>query len=221
MSKPSVRWLMLCTIILAIVLVPYFLFGQQIEEWTRVFLESASQQRGWVGAVLSLLLAVDILLPIPSSLVSTACGLFLGILGGTLASWAGMTLSCVAGFYLAHSGRPAVRRLMGEKELGRLQLLSERFGDWAIVICRPVPVLAETSVLFAGMSGMPAGRFMLLSALANLGISVVYATVGAFSATVNSFLLAFAASVLVPLTVMLLTRRARPLPARADEHSSH
>ena len=66
--------------------------------------------------------------------------------------------------------------------------MRHRFGEWVIVVSRPIPVLAEASVLFAGLSGMPASRFLLLSTLSNLGISAVYAAVGAFSASTNSFL---------------------------------
>jgi uncharacterized membrane protein YdjX (TVP38/TMEM64 family) len=198
---------------LLLILGPFFLWGAQIEAWTAHLLESAAPQRSLVAALLGLLLAVDILLPIPSSLVSTACGVFAGIAGGTLVSWTGMTLSCVAGYWLARSGRPVVRRLMGERELERLQVLSARFGDWVLIICRPVPVLAEAAVLLAGMSEMRPGRFLLMAALANLGISAVYATVGALAASVNSFLVAFAAAILLPLAAMLLSKThpiARP-----------
>jgi hypothetical protein len=48
---------------------------------------------------------------------------------------------------------------------------------------------------------------MLLSTLSNLGVSAVYAAVGAFSATVNSFLFAFGGSILVPLVAMILAKR--------------
>jgi len=53
---------------------------------------------------------------------------------------------------------------------------------------------------------MPMHQFLLLSTLSNLGISAVYAAVGAFSATVNSFLFAFGGSILVPLVAMILTK---------------
>lgn len=208
--KSLVSWSLLGTVILLLILGPFFLWGGQIEDWTAHFLETAAPQRGLVATVLGLLLAVDVLLPIPSSLVSTACGLFVGVVGGTLVSWAGMTISCAAGYWLARSGRPAVRRLLGERELQRLQVLGARFGDWVVIICRPVPVLAEAAVLLAGMSGMRPRRFLLMVALANLGISAVYATVGALAATVNSFLVAFAAAILLPLAALLLSKR-RPL----------
>jgi len=207
LSQSTYRWVLLSTGVLAIILVPFFLFGEQIETWTESFLESASNQSTWVALVLGSLLATDILVPVPSSLTSTAAGFFLGLAGGTATSLAGMTVSCVVGYWLgARFGRPVANRLVGEQELARLEKLSQRFGDWVIVVTRAVPVLAEASALFAGISGMPMHQFLLLSTLSNLGISAVYAAVGAFSATVNSFLFAFGGSILVPLLAMILTK---------------
>jgi uncharacterized membrane protein YdjX (TVP38/TMEM64 family) len=207
LSQSTYRWVLLSTGVLAIILVPFFLFGEQIETWTESFLESASDQSTWVALVLGSLLATDILVPVPSSLTSTAAGFFLGLAGGTATSLAGMTVSCVVGYWLgARFGRPVANRLVGEQELARLEKLSQRFGDWVIVVTRAVPVLAEASVLFAGISGMPMRQFLLLSTLSNLSISAVYAAVGAFSATVNSFLFAFGGSILVPLVAMILTK---------------
>lgn len=205
--RNAYRWLLLCTAILALILIPFFLFGDQIETWTDNFLRSASDQSGLVAIVLGLLLASDILLPVPSSMVSTATGFFLGFMRGIITSLAGMTVCCIAGFWLgAKFGRPIACRLVGNNELKRLEKMSHHFGEWVIVVSRPIPVLAEASVLFAGISGMSAYRFLLLSTLSNLGISAVYAAVGAFSATINSFLLAFAGSILVPLIAIVIMK---------------
>jgi uncharacterized membrane protein YdjX (TVP38/TMEM64 family) len=207
LSQSTYRWVLLSTGVLAIILIPFFLFGEQIETWTESFLQSASEQSTWVALVLGSLLATDILMPVPSSLTSTAAGFFLGLAGGTVTSLAGMTVSCVVGYWLgARFGRPVANRLVGEQELARLEKLSQRFGDRVIVVTRAVPVLAEAAVLFAGISGMPMHQFLVLSTLSNLGISAVYAAVGAFSATVNSFLFAFGGSILVPLVAMILTK---------------
>lgn len=202
------RWLLLALIILAFILVPFLLLADAIEMWTQHFLESAGERSALVAAVLGTLLASDILLPVPSSVVSTAAGLFLGFTGGMMTSLVGMTLSCGVGFWLgARFGRPIASRLVGSSELQRLEDISRRVGDWLIVVARPVPVLAEASILFAGMSRMPTYRFMLLTTLSNLGISAVYAGIGALSATLNSFLLAVAGSTLVPLLAIMIMRR--------------
>ena len=59
-------------------------------------------------------------------------------------------------------------------------------------------MIAETSVVFAGMSKMPLPQFLLIASLSNLGISLAYAGIGAYSLSSNSFLLAFLASIAVP-----------------------
>jgi uncharacterized membrane protein YdjX (TVP38/TMEM64 family) len=201
------RWSLLAGLIFAIILVPFIFFGSQLETWTENFVHSATGYPGWIAAVLGSLLAVDILLPLPSSLISTAAGFLLGLVRGTITSWVGMTASCIIGFWLGKKyGRSAASKIVGESELERLEALSRRVGNWVIVIARPVPVLAEASVLFAGISGMPTGQFLLLTTLSNLGISAVYAVVGALSANANSFLLAFAGSIIIPLVAMLLSK---------------
>ena len=159
---------------------------------------------------LGLLLASDILLPIPSSLASTACGLLFGVVTGAAISLADMTVSCVLGYWLgAVCGRSLIGRWVGCEDLARLDALTARAGDWAVVVARPVPVLAEASVLVAGIGGMPFRRFLVLSGLANLGISVIYAVAGAFAATTHSFLLAVLAAIAVPWLAM------RGLPRRS------
>ncbi|MBN2005069.1 MAG: VTT domain-containing protein [Anaerolineae bacterium] len=215
-SNPTVRWSILIIVIFAIILIPFMLFGEQIEAWTDIFIATMAERKAIVALVLGGLLASDIFVPVPSSLVSTAAGALLGLIPGMLASWAGMTISCVIGFWVGDKfGRPAAERFVGADELDRLERLSQRYGYWAILVSRPVPMLAEASVLFAGISHMPWWRFMLLSALSNLGVSAVYAVVGALSANVNSFLLAFFGAILIPALAMWLMNRQTPKRAKS------
>jgi len=201
-------WLLLGALLLAFILLPFFLFGAQIETWTRAFLESAASRPLLIAMVLGGLLATDILLPVPSSVVSTAAGLLLGFVGGMLTSLVGMIISCVAGFWLgARFGRPLADRMVGAGELCWLEEKGRRLGDWVVVVARPIPVLAEASVILAGMSRMRTHRFMMLTTLSNLGVSAVYAAIGALSATINSFLLAMAGSILVPWLAMIIYKR--------------
>jgi len=217
-GRSTHRWLLLCTLVFAMILVPFLLFGERIENWTEDFVQSASGQPVWVATVLGSLLAVDILMPIPSSLVSTAAGFLLGLMRGMTVSLVGMIVSCIIGYWLgAKFGRPIADRLVGSDELNRLENMSRRLGDWVIVASRPVPMLAEASVLFAGIGRMSLYRFLLLSTLSNLAISATYAAVGAFSATVNSFLLAFAGSILFPAIAMLATGKTGEQDQEKDQ----
>jgi uncharacterized membrane protein YdjX (TVP38/TMEM64 family) len=220
-GRRALRWTGLAGAVFALVLTPFLLFGARMEAWTAAVLATGAERPREVALVVVLLLAGDVLLPVPSSLVGTAAGFFLGFAGGTLTVLAGMTLGSLAAYALGRfSGRALARRLVGERETARLRALWDRFGDGAVVVARPVPVLAEASAVFAGIGGMAPGRFLALSTLSNLGIAAAYAAVGRFSARADSFLLVFAAAVLLPGAALLLARLARSPAAPRVEVSS-
>ena len=178
--KMIIRWLALTCVVLALILVPFALFEETVTQWAREWL--ARPQAPWVlGAGIAAMLAADVVLPIPSSLVSLGAGVLLGFGGGMLASGIGMTLGCVVGYWIGQRGarRPA-ERLLGAVEMARLERAQRRWGAWMVFLMRPVPVLAEASVVFAGMGAMRFSRFLLMTTLANVAISGVYAWLGAF-----------------------------------------
>lgn len=200
------KWIIFVLVILLIILIPFMIFGDSIENWTNYFLNSSPSEL-LVAIVVGGLLSIDILIPVPSSIVSTAGGYFLGFILGTLVSFLGMTVSCIIGYMLgAKLGNPISEKLVGESELSKLEGLQSRYGDWIIITSRAVPILAESSVLVAGIGRMSLKRFFLLTLLSNLGISIAYATIGAYSANVNSFLLAFAGAIVLPAIAMIVLK---------------
>ena len=110
------------------------------------------------------------------------------------------------GYALGARASGLARRFVGEAGLTRAERLLTRYGDWTIVICRPVPVLAEASVIFAGLVGTPFTHFVRADGPLNLGIAVGYAAFGAFSMSVDSFLVAFLGALLIPGVVMGIAR---------------
>jgi uncharacterized membrane protein YdjX (TVP38/TMEM64 family) len=204
--KSIFKWVILALAIFLIILIPFLLWGESIENWTNYFLAS-STSKIITGIVIGTLLSVDILAPVPSSLVSTAGGYFLGFGLGFLVSTTGMTVSCIIGYFLgANVGSPISKRLLGANELSKLEKIQNKYADWIIILSRAVPVLAETSVITAGIGRVPFRRFILLILLSNLGISFVYAAIGAYSAHINSFLLAFSGAVVIPATAIFILK---------------
>ena len=195
------RWTILSLILVAMVLVPFFLFEEQFNAFA-ADLASGEGPRWLAGGGIFALLALDVFLPVPSSIVSTAAGVLLGLAGGAAVVFAGMMTACLIGYAIGARGSGLARRLVGEQGLARAAELARRHGDWALVGCRPVPVLAEASVVFAGLVKAPFGRFVWLTAASNLGIAIGYAAIGAFSMRVESFLLAFLGAMMVPAIAM-------------------
>jgi uncharacterized membrane protein YdjX (TVP38/TMEM64 family) len=212
----AIRWTAFGLLLLAFILVPFALFGVRLEEWSVAFLDGSRADAWLTRMLVTGLLAVDIVLPVPSSAVSTFAGASLGFWDGFLTSTAGMSLGCAGGYAVARFvGRTASARLVGENQLRRLEAGFERWGDWMLITTRAVPVLAEASTLVAGVGRTPFARFVVVTTLANAGISAVYSAVGAYAANTSSFLLALSAAVLVPGVMLIISARgAWRSPAR-------
>jgi uncharacterized membrane protein YdjX (TVP38/TMEM64 family) len=154
------------------------------------------------------LLSADVLLPVPSSMVSTASGYLLGFWQGLAASWLGMTLACLIGYGIGRFAKPLAIRIVGEEDLERFS--HHEAGAWVVAGSRAVPVLAEASVIVCGMAARPLGRFLFVCCLADLGLSVAYAAIGAWALHTQSFLLAFVGALLVPwIAIRLFGKRKR------------
>lgn len=199
------RWAVIWVVLIGLVLVPFFLFEAEFNAFAARM--TSGDRAAWLASTSIFgLLALDVILPVPSSIVSTAAGVLLGFWRGAAIVWTGMMVACLIGYALGARASGLARRFVGADGLQRADRLVQRYGDWTIVMCRPVPVLAEASVIFAGLVGAPFARFLTLAALANLGIALGYAAFGAFSMSVDSFLVAFLGALIIPGVVMALAK---------------
>lgn len=211
------RWSLFTSIVLALVLVPFLLFEESTARLSEALLQGSSGGVS-VGVAVVLLLASDLVAPVPSSLVATASGLLLGLVPGMAATWVGMQSGALAGYGVGRwAGRRVAARIVGESELQRGARAYARWGGLFLIASRAVPVLAEGSVVIAGVASMPLLRFFGCVGMSNLAIAAVYAGVGAYVRDVNTFLMAFAASILLPGFLMLAHRA---LAARAARRSA-
>jgi uncharacterized membrane protein YdjX (TVP38/TMEM64 family) len=208
-TRIGIKWILLTSAILILLLIPFVLFGDPLDNWTNSFFQSEPSKL-IASLVIGSLLSIDVIAPVPSSILSTAGGYFLGFISGTLISLVGMTISCLIGYWIGTKfGRPAAIRFVDTKEISRFESLQKKYGDWIIIISRSIPLLAETSVLFAGIGRMKFRRFIFMVTISNLGISMVYAAVGTYSAHINSFLLAFAAAIIFPGVMIVILKNKK------------
>ena len=196
------RWVVLIGLLFALIIIPFLIFEKQFWELGTWLAEGHAS--GWASATtIAALLALDVFLPVPSSIVSTGAGVLLGFWRGTAVIWIGMTVGCAIGYAFGARAAIAARKLVGADGLTRAGRVMDRYGPWALVVCRPIPVLAESSVVFAGLVRTPVGPFIWLTTLSNLGIALAYAAVGAYSMHVQSFLLTFLGALALPGVAML------------------
>lgn len=195
----SLRWGAMAVLVVAGILVPFLLFGDALTDGVLAAI-TAVRGKPWLGGGLIVaLLAVDALLPVPSSLLSVAAGSLFGWQLGWLVIWCGMTLGCILGYAVgARAARDLAPRVFTRGELDHAQRLFTDVGPVTLIVTRAIPVLSEASTLFAGGARMPFGAFIVATSVANAGVAAAYAGVGAAVATSGSFLIAFLGLVSIP-----------------------
>jgi uncharacterized membrane protein YdjX (TVP38/TMEM64 family) len=178
--------------------------------------------RGQVGVALAVagLLAVDVLLPIPSSLVMALAGKLLGPVTGGLAACLGAGLSAAIGYGACRwGGERAFRRLVGDRDTARLRAWFERYGVYAIVLSRPVPMLTEILSCLAGLAAMPVRPFALAAALGTVPICFVYSYVGSRGDLRDPWPAIWIALVIPALGWLFVRRLHRPPTAPEPPHA--
>lgn len=217
-------WLGATSLLIVIITIGFLLFESQMKTIAGEVINT-SQATYATAFILMLLLASDIFLPVPSSLLSTASGALFGILPGTFWSWLGMNVGCAIAYAVGIKlGAPVLRRFSGAESMVRAQELIRRYGYWGLVLARPVPVLAETTAIIAGMGRMPLRLFVPAATLSNLGISFAYSTAGAILPTIAVFWV-FVGAVSLPVLVwtvgMVTSRRKLPSDSLSQRGQRH
>jgi len=159
-------------------------------------------------------LALDTLLPVPSSLLMLLNGKILGFFFGTLVSFGSSLLSSVFGFYLGRSANPYFDKFFSAQDKAYSNNFFRKFGNTAITISKALPILSEAISFVAGTTSLPFKTFLLYSAIGHLMVSTVYAYLGSFSNTINSGLITviiIVATVLFSWVVQLILKNKHNL----------
>jgi uncharacterized membrane protein YdjX (TVP38/TMEM64 family) len=143
------------------------------------------------------LLIADVVLPVPSSIVMVAHGALFGVLWGTTLSLVGSVGAAVFGFAIGRRGGKLLERAVTPAERERASSILERWGTLAIIVTRPVPLLAETVAIMAGASSMSWRAIILASIAGSLPMALLYALTGAAVADLQNTALMFGVVLLV------------------------
>jgi membrane protein DedA with SNARE-associated domain len=100
----------------------------------------------------------------------------------------------LVGFGMGRRGGPLLTRIVSPQERAAAERLLARWGVLAILVTRPVPLLAETVAVLAGASSLGWRAAMLAALAGSSPIALIYALTGAAIVT-GSDALVFAAVV--------------------------
>ena len=188
-------------------LVPFLIWGDGLEQaFTQAGAVAWLRSYGaWAWAAALVLLTVDLLLPLPATIIIAALGLLYGpVVGGLLGAGGAFLSGAVAYGLCRWYGRGAARWILGDEDLARGERLFARAGGWLVALSRWLPILPEVVACMAGLTRMPARAFFVALTCGTVPLGFTFAAIGA--AGVDRPLLALAVSAVVPVLLWVLVR---------------
>ena len=163
----------------------------------------------WIGVGL---LVADIVLPVPSSVVMLAHGTLFGVVPGACLSLLGRAGNAVVGVLIGRGAgdvlsRRSVRRSAADG--GKGAELVGRWGLAAVVLTRPIPVLAESTLVAAAAMGLSPAAVIGAAIVGGVPEAVLYAVAGDVAAS-------YANGAIVFVAVILLAAGAAAAGARIE-----
>lgn len=175
------RFVLLFVVLVAIVLIPFFIWGDTLmaffsAEGSIAWLNTYGQ---WAWAIAILLLVADLFLPLPATLIMSALGYIYGPIVGGLISAAGSFISGSLGYWLCRMlGENTAIWVLGKPEYDRGKKIATSLGGWVVALSRWLPVFPEVIACMAGLTRMPVKFFYLALACGSLPLGFTYAIIG-------------------------------------------
>jgi uncharacterized membrane protein YdjX (TVP38/TMEM64 family) len=172
----------------------------------------------WAPIVAFALIQVQaVLAPLPSFPVIYANGLLFGTFWGGLLSWVSVLVSAALCFGLGRRwGRPLVERVASPAALRRADTLFERYGVYAVLLGRLLPLTAFDLLSYAaGLTPMRVRPFLVATAIGMTPATFLMAAAGDLGQASRGALLVLGLGVMALLAALAAWLRPR-LGARAD-----
>ena len=150
------------------------------------------------------LLTVDAVLPVPSSIVMISLGAAYGIIVGGVLAAVGSVLAAVLAFAIGRCAEGSLHRVASERDRAAFARWFSARGDLALIVSRPIPIVAETVAALAGTTTMRPRRFVALVTLGAAPAALAYAATGSAVAQLDNAVLIAAGVVAVAGTFWLV-----------------
>ena len=142
------------------------------------YLRSYGKQAAVVSFVLMILQSIAA--PIPAFLITLSNAAIFGWVKGAILSWSSAMAGAALCFFLARAlGRDAVEKLTSRGAMESVDVFFERYGKYAILICRLLPFVSFDFVSYgAGLTNMGFWPFFIATGIGQLPATIVYSYVG-------------------------------------------
>ena len=158
------------------------------------------QQYAWLSF---LVLASDILLPVPSSIVMFMNGFVLGPIPGSVLSLGSLLSGSVIGYLL---GKFSSMGLKAKNE-SQAHLFLEKYGALAILMSRGIPILSESVCIVCGYNKMPFKQYLVYNLIGYFPLCQLFALCGSVGYNKKVFLLSLGFSLVISAAFWFLLKR--------------
>ncbi len=179
-------------IIVSVILISFFVFDD-LESYFIRLLEQARSDHAAYASFSFLVLASDIFLPVPSSIVMFTNGYVLGTGYGTIISLLALSAGACVGYYLGKFTSLGLKSSTNEKAND----IIAAYGPLSILVTRGIPILSETICIICGFNKMPFKKYLLYNIIGYLPLCLLYAICGSIGYDKNIFLISFGCSVFI------------------------
>lgn len=135
----------------------------------------------WAPVISAALMVLQALLAfLPAFVLAFANGLAFGAFWGGMLSLSSATLAAAISFGIAHAlGRAPMEAMLGKRSLGAADVWFVRYGVYAVLIARLIPVVSFDVISYAaGLTRMSFPRFLLATIVGMAPATFVYSFLG-------------------------------------------
>ncbi|MEO1288598.1 MAG: VTT domain-containing protein [Chloroflexota bacterium] len=152
------------------------------------------------------LLIADVFIPVPSSIVMIAHGALFGVVLGTILSTIGGLGASLVGFWMGQRSDTLLSKFVPPDEMTRANALLDKYGTVAIILTRPIPIVAETVAIMAGSSSMKWQTMAIASLAGVVPSALLYAVTGATVMRLDNFVLTIGSVLLIAIIFGVIER---------------
>lgn len=208
-------------------LVPFLIFGEALERFVRALLTGPAAD--WLAMLVAgVLLAGDAVLPTPSSVVATLLATKVGFWSAAVVNAVALSIAAAVGYALGRAGGAGLDRVRRGLPPGFAAWV-RRHGLVAVLLCRPVPVLSEASLVLAGAARADARPLLIWCTVLQSALGLAYAYAGsgwgqgridATAIVTGAVLLPLGAAVVAGMVAFVARRRSAQATSSAARHSA-
>lgn len=179
--------------IAATLVVITFLLFNDLETFFSETLNEASNRPYRYASISFLVLTLDIVLPVPSSIVMYINGYVLGVGSGSALSLISLLVGATLGYIL---GRLTSFGIKAKSDPSTEAILS-KYGAMAVLLTRGIPILSESICIVCGYNKMSFKHYFIYNLTGYIPLCLLYAYCGNVGYDKSTFLLSFGFSLLI------------------------